>query len=261
MELMMMEADEGEIEPGGNESRPPSEKLKCEHCDYTSNCPVEIKIHLDRLHSGLKRGEAQCPLCAATFRNPGSMRFHLRKSHTKTAAQRTETRLTGTHVPGNPPMRIERSPKPNGTSEGPPFKCDYCQKTFQFQSKRKWHEWSHTRPFTCHLCDSSFSSPFNLRNHLNRRSHGTTEGIRPGIDQHSPVPPASTPIPFSLPIGQHLNDTFPYAIFTTMADLDENQPLGGQCGRGDEEEDLNDPSSGDEEAGSVGSPSEQPVER
>ncbi|ETN61176.1 hypothetical protein AND_007173 [Anopheles darlingi] len=57
--------------------------------------------------------------------------------------------------------------------------CEYCKKGFHFKSARKRHEVVHTRakPFTCEICNRSFSQKVNLACHM--QTHSGKRRIKP----------------------------------------------------------------------------------
>jgi len=225
-EMMMMGADEGDIEPGGNESKPPSEKLKCEHCDYTSNSPVEIKITYGSIEQRGRKGKGSMPPLLRHLETQGVWDF--------TSGNPIEKLLLKERKPNlREPMfqeilQWESNPAQNRMQrlKDPNSKVITARISSSFTVRRKYGTSGLMLTLSPAISMTVQSRVlFNLRKHLSG-SH---------FDSHRFLPADWTTFKWHI---------FLCATFTTMEDLDENRPLGGECGRGDEEEDWNDPSSG-----------------
>jgi len=227
---MEMEADEEKsvtrsVEPPASTPKPrETEKIQCEHCDFTTIYPGNMKTHVERLHSGRRNGDFQCSFCAANFINQGSLTIHLRNSHASQG---------GVTVVSREPKDVQKKSLPIRNKDKPGGrKCNYCYRVFPNASQRRQHELAHTRPFTCHLCPRTFTRPFELQRHINIGKHGpmlnhSGQNQRVVTPSHNHIP--SKPL-LSDPLRRGSDvSTFSSAIckdhFSTQEDLVK------QCGK------------------------------
>ena len=184
---------------GGNSKKKPSNKFKCDYCEFTTHeyrqlRPHYLEVHADRMYNcavcgksfpqqssynthllsvqHLKRVEESksnkamtCAVCNLNFYNSKQLKLHSMK-HTNVLDERTLIESLGDRMAGiDPKYHKFVSALPKGNSRK--VKCPDCGLVLS-KSNLLPHLRSHTGtlPFKCMYCDHCYSSAIVLRRHL-----------------------------------------------------------------------------------------------
>ncbi|XP_037130103.1 uncharacterized protein si:dkeyp-84f3.9 isoform X2 [Syngnathus acus] len=135
--------------------------LTCAICSRTYKFMSQYIIH-QRVHTGERPFE--CPECKRGFSKKSNLNLHL-KTHIKDTLMKESpddqySSHTTTHTTGTE-QDILASEKNESKL------CQYCGKSFKFQSALVRHERVHTRekPYKCNICGKAFGQSYFLRVH------------------------------------------------------------------------------------------------
>lgn len=104
--------------------------VPCPECDKTFTSGYGLQMHLAR-HTGNRTFE--CTQCSRKYATQKDLTVHIRNIHI-----------------------LERKN----------YTCEICNAILTGIFSYKRHKIAHTKPYKCHLCEKSFGSAGNLRNHL-----------------------------------------------------------------------------------------------
>ncbi|XP_061631955.1 zinc finger protein 484 isoform X2 [Phyllopteryx taeniolatus] len=158
--------------------------LKCGVCSRTYKFMSQYVIH-QRVHTGERPFE--CPECKRGFSKKSNLNLHLRThvkntlnkectfckvtfsddkyySHMKTHTKVQEREAVMLNAEDSPVETLQRALAPEKSESKV---CQYCGKSFKFQSALIRHERVHTgeKPYKCDICGKAFGQSYFLRVH------------------------------------------------------------------------------------------------
>ncbi|KAL3274227.1 hypothetical protein HHI36_015638 [Cryptolaemus montrouzieri] len=134
-------------------------KYVCNYCGKKFSRPHE-KVKHERIHTGQK--PHVCEVCGKGFRVSYCLTLHLRTHsgirpyHCKTCGKRFKSHSVYNH-------HLQTH------SDARPYQCPFCPKTFKTSVQLAGHKNTHTKPFTCNVCNRPFASLYAVR--LHTQSH------------------------------------------------------------------------------------------
>lgn len=162
---------------------------KCTVCEKSFKRMSEMNNHM-QIHTGVTY---TCDMCSLVSRNKVSLRAHVRRVHRRDFRHRCEQ--CGRGFISKYDLEDHKT-RHLGTKS---FVCDDCgnaflQKSYLTAHKRAMHEVQTTPKYQCDLCNKSFASERNLRNHASVHSHtflcaqcGKEFGTSNALKQHERV--------------------------------------------------------------------------
>lgn len=131
-------------------------QYECQYCGRRFARPHE-KVKHERIHTGEK--PHVCQICGKSFRISYCLTLHLR-THSGTRPYKCSHcgKRFKSHSVYNHHMLIHSNVRG--------YKCPYCPKAFKTSVQLAGHKNSHTKPFTCNICNRPFASLYAVRAHM-----------------------------------------------------------------------------------------------
>lgn len=132
----------------------------CNYCGKRFTRPHE-KVKHERIHTGEK--PHGCSVCGMRFRVNYCLTLHMR-THTGVRPYQCDHcgKRFRAHNGYSQHIKIH--------SDERAFKCPFCPKTFKTVVQLAGHKNSHTKPYSCAVCNRPFASLYSMRIHMD--SHG-----------------------------------------------------------------------------------------
>lgn len=129
---------------------------ECQYCGRRFARPHE-KVKHERIHTGEK--PHVCQICGKTFRISYCLTLHMR-THSGTRPYKCKHcgKRFKSHSVYNHHMLTHSNVRG--------YKCPYCPKAFKTSVQLAGHKNSHTKPFTCNVCNRPFASLYAVRAHM-----------------------------------------------------------------------------------------------
>ncbi|NXG90372.1 BC11A protein, partial [Stercorarius parasiticus] len=155
-------------------------------------------------------------------------------------------RLLQPFQPGSKPPFLATPPLPPLQSAPPPSQppmksksCEFCGKTFKFQSNLVVHRRSHTgeKPYKCNLCDHACTQASKLKRHMKTHMHKSSPMT---VKSDDGLSTASSPEPGTSDLVGSASNALKSVVAKFKSENDPNMiPENGDEEEEEEEEDLN----------------------
>ncbi|KAK9887811.1 hypothetical protein WA026_000126 [Henosepilachna vigintioctopunctata] len=145
-------------------------KYGCSFCGKKFIRPHE-KVKHERIHTGQK--PHVCEVCGKGFRVSYCLTLHLRTHsgvrpyHCKICGKRFKSYSVFNH-------------HSQTHSDARPYECPFCPKTFKTSVQLAGHKNTHTKPFSCNICNRPFASLYAVRQH--QKSHDKSNNLNHECD-------------------------------------------------------------------------------
>ncbi|XP_051946239.1 B-cell lymphoma/leukemia 11A-like isoform X2 [Xyrauchen texanus] len=167
---------------------------------------------------------------------------------------------SGTKPPflSTPPLPSMQSPSGSQTTPTPltqqsntPMKtksCEFCGKTFKFQSNLIVHRRSHTgeKPYKCHLCDHACTQASKLKRHMKTHMNKTSPMT---VKSDDGLSTASSPEPGTSDLVGSASNALKSVVAKFKTENDHLIPENGEEEEEEEEEEEGEEEEGEEEEG------------
>ncbi|XP_021961641.1 gastrula zinc finger protein XlCGF7.1 [Folsomia candida] len=147
------------------DTQTPDAKVNCQVCGKIFKNPPSLRSHMRSIHTDRER--PSCDICHRVFFNSANLRTHMKAVHSTRERPRFPCGFRGCEKTFLHKSRVSQHVKTEHAENPVRFRCTLCGKDFKTRTELETHIFTHTteKPYDCATCGRSFASREHLKSH------------------------------------------------------------------------------------------------